>query len=146
MELAFRRTFRAPPEIVWPHLTEPDRMSEWSEARITAVAPGRSGRNDEVGALRRAAVSAFGLVSVLEEEIVESAPPHRYVYRVVKGGGLRDHRGTQTLDPTPEGGTALLWVVSFRALVPGLAPVLGAILRPRLERSLSVLEERLAAR
>src|SRR5688572_21278566 len=108
----------------------PDQMNRWSEATITAVSPGEAGRHDAKGAIRRATVPAFGLTTVRDEEIVEAEYPARFVYRVTRGGALRDHRGVQTLEVDGDR-TKLLWAVSFRGVVPGLAPILGAILRPK---------------
>ncbi len=145
MKLRFERVFSAPPHVVWPYLTVPDEMNRWSEAKVVAVTPGANGAHDGVGATRRVTVPAFGLTSTLDEEVVESVPHERFAYRVVRGGGLRNHRGTQTLTPV-NGGTGLVWEVQFEAAFAPLARVLGAILRPRLARSLDALVDVVAAR
>ncbi len=139
MKLTFHRTFDARAALVWPYITVPDRMNEWSEARVEALAPGPLGRHDEAGARRAVSVRAFGLRARLVELVVEAEHPRRFVYRVTSGGGLRDHRGEITLADA-DVGCALHWEVSFASVVPGTARVQGAILRPRLERSLTALE------
>ena len=139
MILRFERSLAAPPEAVWPLLTVPHEMNRWSEAKVSAVAPGAGGAHDGVGATRRVSVPAFGFTSTLDEEVVESERYTRFAYRVVRGGALRNHRGTQRLALVDGGGSALVWEVRFEAAVPGLERVLGAILRPRLSRSLDVL-------
>lgn len=145
MLIRFERSFAAPPSVVWPYLTNPDDMNLWSEAKVRALGPGANGRHDGVGATRTVTVPAFGFTSTLDEEVVESVPHERFSYRVVRGGALRDHRGEQRLAPA-DGGTALVWEVRFEAALPGLAPVLGAILEPRLARSLDALVALVTAR
>lgn len=114
-------------------------MNTWSEATITPVAPGPDGREDSAGARRRVSVPAFGFRSQLEEEAVESEPPARFVYRVIAGGATRNHRGEITLTNAGDQ-TVVVWSVRFDGALPGLDRVLGAILRPRLARSLDKLE------
>lgn len=145
MKLQFERVFAAPPEVVWPYLTVPDEMNRWSEAKVQALTPGASGTHDSAGATRRVTVPAFGFTSTLDEEVVVAVAPERFEYRVVRGGGLRNHRGTQVLS-FANGATTLVWEVSFEAAVPGLVRVLGGILRPRLARSLDALVAIVAAR
>jgi hypothetical protein len=118
-------------------------MNRWSEAKITGVKPGPNGGFDEVGALRQVSVPAFGFSATLHEDVLESVRAERFVYRVTGGGGLRNHRGTIVFAPSGQG-TALEWSVEFDGAVPGLAPILGGILRPRLARSLDALVRLLA--
>ncbi len=144
MKLVLERDLAAPPETVWPLLTVPDRMCEWSEARIVLVERGADGGEASAGSRRRAVVRAFGLSTTLEETVVACDPPRRHVYRVTSGGGLRGHEGVITL--TPGGaGTLLRWEVTFGSVVPGMDRVLGKILAPRLGRSLDVLAQQLRA-
>lgn len=117
-------------ETVWRLLTVPEEMNRWSEATVTAVVPGTT---------RRVSIPVFGLRFVLEEEILEAEPPRRLVYRVTSGGGVRAHRGVQTLEPLGEAQTRLHWAITFDAWIPGTGPILCALLRPKLARSLSAL-------
>jgi uncharacterized protein YndB with AHSA1/START domain len=142
MILRFEREWPVPPEVAWPYLTVPDQMNLWSEARVTPVSPGATGRHDEPGAVRRVVVRAFGLASRLDEVVVAAERPHRFAYRVTAGGALRDHGGEITLASTATG-ARLVWEVRFAAAVPGLEYVLAGILRPRLARSLDALGARL---
>jgi uncharacterized protein YndB with AHSA1/START domain len=144
MRLVVERLLPAAPETIWPLITIPDQMNRWSIARIEAVAPGEDGRHDAAGARRRVTVRVLGLSSRLEERIVAAEPPCRFVYRVVAGGGLRDHRGVQTLVAEGPSSARLTWEVTFRAAVPGLAAVLASVLRPRLEASVDALARVLA--
>src|SRR5688500_14533022 len=113
-------------------------MNRWSLAKVSAVEPGEGGRHDAVGAKRIVRVPAFGLTATLHEDIVEAVPHERFVYRVTGGAGVRNHRGTIELTARV-GGTALLWQVEFEGAFPGIDRVLGAILRPRLAKSLDRL-------
>jgi uncharacterized protein YndB with AHSA1/START domain len=137
MELAFDRVLAAPPDDAWPYLTVPEKMNLWSEAHVSSTEPAA----DVVGARRIVRVPAFGFRSTLHEEVVVADRPSLFVYRVTGGGGLRNHRGTIRLAPAGEGGSALRWSVTFEGVVPGLERLLGAILRPRLSRSLDRLVE-----
>ena len=115
---------------VWRLLTVPEEMNRWSEATITAVIP---------GATRRVAIPLFGLHFVLDEEILEAEPPRRLVYRVTSGGGVRTHRGVQTLEPLDAAQTRIHWTIEFDPWIPGTGPLLRALLRPKLDRSLAGL-------
>jgi hypothetical protein len=58
------------------------------------------------------------------------------VYRITKGGVLRDHRGTMTF--TPHGtGTRLHYVIEFGAVVPGLDRVVKRSLERGIPKGLS---------
>lgn len=134
MKLSFDRVLALPPGDAWAYLTMPEKMNLWSEAQIEAV----EGVPDVVGARRIVRVPAFGFRSTLHEEVIVADRPSLFVYRVTGGGGLRNHRGTIRLAPE-ERGSALSWNVEFEGIVPGLERVLGAVLRPRLARSLDRL-------
>ena len=133
-ELRFVRELQVSPETAWIWITDPDHMNQWSEAAIEL-------RGDR----RHVTVRSFGLRSELEEAVVESTPPKRFVYRVIEHPVIRDHRGELQLEPSSTG-TRLTWTVRFRAVVPGADRVLEAILRPSLARSLDRLVNLVADR
>lgn len=137
MLLSFERDLKCTAQVAFDHLTVPEKMNLWSLAKVEALEPGKVG--NEQGARRRVVVPAFGFKQALDEEVLVSEPPHHFVYRVTGGGGLRNHRGELRLQAGEGGETHLLWQVSFEGVVPGLAPILGAILRPRLSASLDAL-------
>jgi hypothetical protein len=138
VKLTFHRVLAVAPAVAWPLLTIPEQMNRWSLAKVSAIEPGRGGRHDAVGAKRIVRVPAFGLSATLHEDIVEAAPYERFVYRVTGGAGVRNHRGTIALGVHAQG-TALLWQVEFEGALPGIERLLGAILRPRLAKSLDRL-------
>lgn len=116
-------------ERVWQLLTVPEEMNRWSEATVLAAEAGR----------RRVSIPFLGLRMQVEERILETDPPHRLVYSVVSGGGLRAHRGVQTFERIGDGATRMHWVVCFEPWIPGTGPILRALLLPKLERSLATL-------
>jgi len=139
VKMCFERSLPARPDVVWPHLTWPDRMNEWSEARVELVSAGEGGRADGAGATRRVTVPVLGLRSRLLEVVEESLPPSRFVYRVTAGGGLSRHRGR--MDPEPVGGgTRLVWEVAYRTYVPGLGLLMKWLVGRSVRRSLAALE------
>lgn len=138
MELLFDRMIAAPPEVVWPLLTDPARMSEWSEAPIGSLSLGAGGRPDAAGATRSVNARAFGLSMMIEEAILEADRPRRFVYRVMRGAGIRDHEGVITLRPEA-GGTRLVWRVRLRGVVWGWDKIVGALVRRGLGRSLDAM-------
>jgi uncharacterized protein YndB with AHSA1/START domain len=138
MLLEIERMIDAPPEIVWMHVTDPERMNAWSGARITLLAKGDGGRAGGVGAMRRVDIRALGRDTRLVEVIQSSEPPHRYVYRVVESPALSDHRGEIRLESAP-GGTRLVWTVEYRMRTPGLASLAKRLLDRQLRKSLDRL-------
>lgn len=142
--LELSHQFAVTPDLVWPHISEAALLSAWSDVEITPFSPGPSGLDIEAGARRRVLIP-FGPTTVVADEVlVEVSPPHRFVYRVVEGGGLRYHRGTITLAPTPDGGTELSWSVRMVPRIPGLGPLITASLRPQFDRGFALLAGELA--
>ena len=127
-ELRFERDLLTSAEEAWRWITEPERMNQWSEAKIT-------GTGEDTREVR---VRAFGFTSRLRETILGRDPPRRFVYQVKDHPTIRDHLGVQTLTPI-ESGTRLVWTVRFRGVLPPITPLLSAILEPGLGRSLDVL-------
>lgn len=144
MRLHLEQHVAAPPETLWPHVTEPARMNRWSLATISAGEPGDGGGLDGIGAQREVRLrTPLGPVR-LREVIWDAAPPARLVYRVVAEPPLRRHRGELRLEPAG-GGTRLTWDVEAELLVPGLGAAMAILLRRQLARSLAELAA-LAAR
>jgi uncharacterized protein YndB with AHSA1/START domain len=140
MQMTFVRDLPAPPAAVWPYVTEPRRMNEWSEAHVELVSAGADGRPDAVGAARRVTPVVFGLRFPLNEVVEESIPPSRFVYRVLSGGGLSEHRGVMSLESIP-GGTRLTWQVTYRARLPGMDLLMRWFVGGSIARSLTVLQQ-----
>ena len=138
MRVCFERDFPVPPKVLWPWLTDPARMQQWSAAPVELVSCGPCGRPDGVGSHRLVRVGLGPLRSGLLEEIMQSQPPHHFVYRVVSGGGLRQHEGT--IDIEANGASCRMrWVVEYQTWMPGLGLPIKWLLEHQLDSSLQAL-------
>ena len=131
-------TINATAERVWAIVREHERMNEWTGMKAELLRPGLHERNG-VGAVRKLGVLGTGA----EEEVVEYAANERYVYRLLSGAPIRNHRGTVML--IPEGSaTRVRWAVRFEGAVPGsggaLAAVLSRVFRASLVRLKKLVE------
>jgi catechol 2,3-dioxygenase-like lactoylglutathione lyase family enzyme/uncharacterized protein YndB with AHSA1/START domain len=131
-------TIDASPERIWAVVREHERMQEWAGLRCQLLRPGIHDRNG-VGAVRKLGLLGAGA----EEEVIEYVPNERYVYRLLRGAPIRNHRGTVML--LPEGAsTRVRWAVQFDGAVPGmgrpLAAVLSRIFRASLVRLKKLVE------
>ena len=119
-------------------LTSPPLMNQWSTARISMRSPGEHHHPAGMGALRRVTLP-FGKV-VLNEVVLASEPPYRFVYRVYDTALVESHEGSMSLSEVA-GGTEVRWHVrmnlSWGALERHAKP---ALLR-ELERSLDALDK-----
>ena len=128
----------APAERVWQVVGEHERMKEWTGLDAELLRPGIHDRNG-VGAVRKLGMLGAGA----EEEVVEFVPNERYVYRLMRGAPIRNHRGTVML--IPEGSaTRVRWAVQFDGVVPGagapMAAVLSRVFRASLQRLKKLVE------
>ncbi len=138
MRLHLQQYLPAVPRAVWPWISEPELMSQWSEAPVEKIAAGDGDPGWSIGTLRRISIQMGRRTKSFEEVVEYSEPPARLVYRVVSGLPVRYHRGELIL--TREGeGTRLTWIVDYRFPLPGMAQVSRAILVPQLKRSLRKL-------
>lgn len=128
-------TFASDPETVFAALSEHENLGPLFGARITRLRDGETSRNG-VGSARLLRVGPLpGFV-----ETVTVAEPHRLIeYRITAGGPLRRHRGVQRLEPVEGGGTRLEYLIEFDAVLPGLAPVVAAVLRRSIRTHLPAL-------
>jgi carbon monoxide dehydrogenase subunit G len=138
MRLSLAQALPATPDAIWPFITDPARMNLWSLARVDGISPGDGGDPGGVGALRRITVRAPGRDVAFEEVVEHAEPPRRFVYRVVRGLPLRDHRGEINVR-AQDGGSVLTWDVDFDFLVPGAEIAARRVLDEQLRRSLEAL-------
>jgi catechol 2,3-dioxygenase-like lactoylglutathione lyase family enzyme/uncharacterized protein YndB with AHSA1/START domain len=132
-------TIHAPAERVWSVVREHERMQDWTGLQAQLLKPGVSERNG-VGAVRKLGLLGTGA----EEEVIEFVPNERYVYRLIGGAPLRNHRGTVMLIPAGPA-TRVRWAVEFEGLVPGTGAPLAALLRRLFRASLLRLKSQLEA-
>ncbi|UJR81933.1 Hypothetical protein I5071_39980 [Sandaracinus amylolyticus] len=136
--LDLERELSVPPAVAFALVSEPDRMNRWSEARVERVLGGDAGHPGGTGALRRVRPRMMGREVVLEEVIERAEAPGLLVYRVLAGGGVKQHRGTITITPSARGSRVHWRVEATLAALP-LEWAARAALRPSLERSLDAM-------
>jgi uncharacterized protein YndB with AHSA1/START domain len=104
---------RAPREVVWSVMTDHVRYARWGRAKVVTMDRVGSPDPNGVGAVR-----AFHAgPSKVREEVVESEPPNRMVYRLVSGLPVRDYRSEMLLEADGEV-TVLDWSSTFSPRIP----------------------------
>ena len=113
-------------QTLWDVLTTHEGMPQWfgPVRKVVLDPPGRDERNGP-GAIRH--IHAVGPAVVAE--VVEWEPPNRYVYKLLSGAPIRNHRGQVTVEETPRGSKAT-WRIEFEAVLP----LSGFILEPLMTR------------
>ena len=102
---------QAAPEAVWQLVANADSYQQWGPWN----ASGYQGRAaDGAGVIRW---MRYGRTTTVEK-VLESEPPRRLVYTVVKGIPVRNYRAEVTLRPEGEG-TYIRWSASWDRTVPG---------------------------
>jgi len=130
------RHYEAPIECVWAVLSEHRRMPEWLTPGIKVyVKPEGVPAPNGVGAVRVMRRGGYRG----EEKVVVFEPPHRLSYTVIRGFPVAEHLGEMVLESV-EGGTKLVWTVTFRPRYFGTGWVLNAIVKRVLSSGLSRLE------
>ena len=135
MQLELFARVPAPTLVAWRHLTEPDLMNRWSQAKISLIETGDEGRADGVGALRSVRVTGARLLEVIQEAEVG----RRFVYRVVQNPAIQSHRGTIGFRAQGDH-TEVSWSVDAALSVKGAELLVKPLLERALRDSLSVLE------
>ena len=128
--------FAKPPERIFAHLAEHENLAEVFGAKVTRLRDGESERNG-IGSVRKLQI---GPLPPFEETVDEFVVPERIVYRITKGSPLRGHVGVMTFEPTPSGGTRLVYDIRIASPIPGLAPLVTASLTRSISRSLAGVE------
>ena len=142
MQVTLELEFPVSASVLWPWLTEPSRMRSWSAAPVELLSAAPCGRPDGIGAHRSVRVGIGPLRSTLIEEVMQSSPPHHLVYRVISGGGLRQHQGTIDVDDLDQR-CRMRWVVEYRTWLPGLEYPMKWMLERQLADSLQSLRDQL---
>jgi uncharacterized protein YndB with AHSA1/START domain len=130
--------FAKPPERVFAYLAEHENLGPLFNAKITRVRDGDSERNG-VNSVRQLKV---GPLPPFEETVHEFVPGERIVYRITKGGPLKDHVGVLRFSPTPSGGTHLEYDIRIASAIPGLAPIVASGLTRDINKGLPLADER----
>lgn len=130
--------FAKPPDRVFAYLSEHENLGPLFNAEVTRVRDGDNERNG-VNSVRRLKV---GPLPPFEETVHEFVPDERIVYRITKGGPLKDHVGVLEFSPTPGGGTHLEYNIRIASAVPGLAPIVASGLTRDIGNGLPLADER----
>jgi uncharacterized protein YndB with AHSA1/START domain len=129
--------FAKPPERIFNHLAEHENLAEVFGAKVTRLNDGDGGTRNGVGSRRQLRI---GPLAPFEETVTEFVPLERIVYRITKGGPLRGHVGTMTFVPNGDG-TRLVYDIRIASPVPGLAPIVRAMLTRSIVASLPDVEK-----
>jgi uncharacterized protein YndB with AHSA1/START domain len=128
--------FDKPPERIFTHLAEHENLAAVFGAKITRLNDGEDGTRNGVGSRRQLRI---GPLAPFEETVTEFAPYERIVYRITKGGPLRGHVGTMMFIPNGAG-TRLLYDIRVASPIPGVAPIVRAMLTRSIVASLPAVE------
>jgi uncharacterized protein YndB with AHSA1/START domain len=74
-----------------------------------------------------------------EETVMEFVPSERIVYRITKGSPLRGHVATMTFIPNGSG-TRFVYDIRIASPIPGVAPLVRAMLTRSIVSSLPAVE------
>lgn len=105
---------QAPPKVVWELVANADRYSEWGPWSASGYEHPGAQAPDGAGVIRW---MRYGRTTTVEK-VLESEPPRRLVYTVVKGIPVRNYRAEVTLSPAGEG-THIRWTASWDRTLPG---------------------------
>jgi hypothetical protein len=130
--VVFDRDFDLPVGRVFTYLAEHENLGPLFGATITRVRDGDTSRNGE-GSVRRLRIA---VLPSFEETITVCEPDERIEYRITRGSPLRGHHGSMVFSRLGEG-CHLHYVISFRAVVPGLDRVVAAALRRSIAQGLN---------
>jgi uncharacterized protein YndB with AHSA1/START domain len=129
--------FAKPPERIFDYLAEHENLAEVFGSKVTRLGDGEDGTRNGVGSRRQLQV---GRLAPFEETVTEFVPAERIVYRITRGGPLRGHVATMTFVPN-DGGTRFVYDIRIASPIPGLAPLVRAMLTRSIVASLPAVEQ-----
>ena len=106
--------------------------------RLRGAAGGRPPRAQRRGSRRRLKIAPGA--APLEETVTQFVPGELIEYRITKGSPLRDHVGIMRFSPLPGGGTHLSYRIRIASRVPGLSPLVTAVLTRNVTKGLASVE------
>ena len=130
--------FPQPVEEVFAHLNEQENLESLFGAKITRLSDGTDGTRNGVGASRELKVGPLpGFVEtnteVISDELIR--------YRITKGGMLKDHEGVMRFS-RQGAGSRLDYTIDFDGKVPGVGPLVKAMLTRNVTKALRGLAAR----
>ncbi len=127
----------APPEKVWPVITDHAAMGDWTLFKGKLLRAGHEDRNGK-GAIRELSVMGMKIV----EEVTQWQLGKSYTYRLTGGAPVKDHRGDIILIKE-KGGTRVRWSIQFRSMIPGAGCVIATSLKMTFKKALFQLKKKL---
>lgn len=127
----------APPEVVWPVITDHAAMGDWMPFKGKLLREGEGDR-DGKGAIRE--LSGMGMKIV--EEVTQWQFEKGYTYRLTSGAPVKDHRGDITLIEEKDG-TRVRWSIQFKPKIPGAGKIIATSLKLTFKKALLKLKKRL---
>lgn len=138
-EIQIRKHIRAPLHEVFEFFADHHRFVSLFGARCTVIQNGPADEPNGLGSVRRVGPGPLAL----DEEIVHFERPTRIDYMIVRGGPLKNHRGSIRFTETADG-TDVDYVIRFDSRLPGLGGVfvhgLQKIWSLQAPKALAVLE------
>jgi uncharacterized protein YndB with AHSA1/START domain len=130
--------FPQPVEELFAHLAEQENLEALFGARIRRLSDGHDGTRNGAGASRELKV---GPLPGFVETNTEVVPNELIRYRITKGGVLKDHEGVMRFSPRGSG-SHLDYTIVFDGKVPGVGPLVRAMLARNVGRALADLARR----
>jgi uncharacterized protein YndB with AHSA1/START domain len=138
---------RQPRERVFAFLEEMRNHEAFNDHMLTDWTYGGPERG--VGSRATVRTKMAGKTDSIQIETVSSVPPKRIVEHNVGAGGRRRASGTYDLEPLQDGGTRVRFEYAWREAPLSerlLAPLVRAVMRPPLQRTMQRLAEQLDGR
>jgi uncharacterized protein YndB with AHSA1/START domain len=129
--------FTAPVERVFAYLSEHENLAAVFGNSVERLEDGSPERNG-VGSRRRLKVAPGA--APIEETVTRFVPGELIEYRITKGSPLRDHVGILRFSAAPGGGTHLDYRIRIASRIPGLSPLVTAVLSRNLTKGLASVE------
>ena len=129
--------FTAPVDRVFAYLSEHENLAAVFGASVERLEDGSPERNG-VGSRRKLKVAPGA--APIEETVTRFVPGELIEYRITKGSPLRDHVGIIRFSAAPGGGTHLDYRIRIASRVPGLSPLVTAVLTRNLKKGLASVQ------
>jgi uncharacterized protein YndB with AHSA1/START domain len=129
--------FTAPVDGVFAFLSEHENLAAVLGSSVERLEDGSPERNG-VGSRRRLKVAPGA--APFEETVTRFLPGELIEYRITKGSPLRDHVGIMRFSPTPGGGTHLDYRIRIASRIPGLSPLVTAVLTRNITKGMARVE------
>ena len=129
--------FTAPVDRVFAYMSEHENLAAVLGSSVERLEDGSPERNG-VGSRRRLKVAPGA--APFEETVTQFVPGELIEYRITKGSPLRDHVGIMRFSPAPGGGTHLHYRIRIASRIPGLSPIVSAVLTRNMSKGLATVE------